>query len=127
MGENTQEKNLVEKKESFFQKVKNFFKGLFKKKDQKSINDENSAMKEDNRFKENIKIVEKEEVEENKIFELQKRYRRGEIAQSDLTEEQIEAIGELYDRQIAALKKIIEEKEKQLAESKDQKKEKKNA
>ena len=32
MGENTQEKNLVEKKESVFSKVKNFFKGLFNKK-----------------------------------------------------------------------------------------------
>ena len=121
MGENTQEKNLVEKKEGFFQKVKNFFKGLFKKKEQKLINDENMAIKEDNRFKENIKIEEMEEFEKDAIFELQKRYRRGEIAQSDLTEEQIEAIGELYDRQIAALKKIIEEKEKQLAENKEKK------
>ena len=121
MGENTQEKNLVEKKEGFFQKVKNFFKGLFKKKEKKAINDENSTMKEENRFKENIKIEENEKFEENEIFELQKRYRRGEIAQSDLTEEQIEAIGELYDRQIAILKKMIEEKEKQLAENKEQK------
>ena len=120
MGENTQEKSLVAKKEGFFQKVKNFFKGLFKKKEQKSINDENNVIKEDNRFKENIKIEEDEIFDENKIFEHQKRYRRGEIAQSDLTEEQIEAIGELYDKQIAILKKMIEEKEKQLAENKEQ-------
>ena len=33
MGENTQEKNLVEKKESFFGKVKNFFKKIFNKKE----------------------------------------------------------------------------------------------
>ena len=119
MGENTQEKNLVEKKEGFFQKVKNFFKGLFKKKEEKTLREEKSALKEENSFKENIRIEEK--IKEDEIFELQKRFRRGEIAQSDLTEEQIEAIGELYDRQIAALKKIIEEKEKQLAENKEQK------
>ena len=32
MEGNTQEKDLIEKKESFFSKVKNFFKGLFNKK-----------------------------------------------------------------------------------------------
>lgn len=127
MGGNTQEKNLVAKKEGFFQKVKNFFKGLFKKKEHKSINDEKNTVKEDNRFKENIKIAEDEMLEKNKIFELQKRYRRGEIAESDLSEEQIEALGNLYDKQIAALNKIIEEKEKQIAESQKRKTEKKNA
>lgn len=127
MGENTQEKNLVEKKEGFFQKVKNFLKGLFKKKEENVINIENNSVHDDNNFKENIKIAEEQESEEIKILELQKRYRRGEIAQSDLSEEQIEAIGNLYDKQIAALKKIIEEKEKQIAESQKNKKEKKNA
>lgn len=118
MGENTQEKNLVEKKESFFNKVKNFFKGLFKKKEENVINNENDIAKDENNFKENIKIVEEEETEEMKILELQRRYRRGEIAESDLTEEQIDDLGALYDRQIAALKKIIEEKEMQIEENK---------
>ena len=127
MGENTQEKNLVEKKESFFSKVKNFFKGLFNKKAKESIDNEINSEKENSNFKENIKIVQEEESEEKKILELQKRYRRGEIAQSDLTEEQIEAIGNLYDKQIAALKKIIEEKEKQISENQKYKTEKKNA
>ena len=124
MGENTQEKNLVEKKESFFSKVKNFFKGLFNKKAKESIDNEINSEKENSNFKENIKIVQEEESEEKKILELQKRYRRGEIAQSDLTEEQIEAIGNLYDKQIAALKKIIEEKEKQISENQKYKTEK---
>ena len=127
MGENTQEKNLVEKKEGFFQKVKNFFKGLFKKKEENVINIENNSVHDENNFKENIKIAEEQQSEEKKILELQKRYRRGEIAQSDLTEEQIEALGNLYDKQIAALKKIIEEKEKQIAETQKYKTEKKNA
>ena len=127
MGENTQEKNLVEKKESVFSKVKNFFKGLFNKKAKGDIDREINSEKENSNFKENIKIVQEEESEEKKILEHQKRYRRGEIAESDLSEEQIEALGNLYDKQIAALNKIIEEKEKQIAESQKRKTEKKNA
>ena len=119
MEENTQEKNLVEKKEGFFQKVKNFFKGLFKKKEENATNNESGSINDDNKFKDNIKIVEEQPTEEMKILELQKRYRRGEIAQNDLTEEQIEAISELYDKQIEALKKIIAEKEKQISEKKN--------
>ena len=124
MGESTQEKNLIEKKEkNIFGKIKKFFKNLFSKKI-KDINQEEIVSKEEsiNTFKESIKM---EEDEEAILLNLQKRYRRGEIAQSDLTEEQVEALGELYDKQIEALKKIIAEKEKQIAES--QKQEKRNA
>ena len=121
MEENTQEKNLIEKKESFFGKVKNFFKNLFNKEGKNDTkyhlnNVENNTAEEDNNFKDNIKVVETEVAEETKIIELQKRYRRGEIAEGDLTEEQIEALSELYDKQIDALRKIIEEKEQQIAE-----------
>jgi len=115
MGENTQEKNLIEKKESLFSKVKNFFKSLFNKKDKNNIN-VNSINENSNNFKENIKIAEDEESEEMKILELQKRYRKGEIAEGDLTDEQIESLSELYNKQIEALRKVIEEKEKQIAE-----------
>ena len=125
MEENTQEKSLI-KKDGFFGKVKNFFKNLFKKKDKNVVKNDNSK-KENSNFKENIKVVELEDSEEIKLIELQKRYRRGEIAENDLTEEQIEALSELYNKQIEALRRIIEEKEKQIAESQKQKIEKKNA
>ena len=120
MEENTQEKDLIEKKESFFNKVKNFFKGLFKKKVRETTNDtvnnEAISVNENNSFKDDIKVVEEEQSEEMKIIELQRRYRRGEIAENDLTEEQIEALSDLYDRQIEALRKVIEEKEQQITE-----------
>lgn len=126
MEENTQEKDLIEKKESFFSKVKNFFKGLFKKKVKETTNDtvnnETISVNENNSFKDDIKVVEEEQSEEMKIIELQRRYRRGEIAENDLTEEQIEALSDLYDRQIEALRKVIEEKEQQIAENKIEKK-----
>ena len=119
MEGNTQEKDLIEKKESFFSKVKNFFKGLFNKKSKnvtnRTVNSEYDCAKENTSFKDDIKVVEDEE---KKLLELQKKYRRGEIAENDLTEEQIDALSDLYDRQIEALKKVIEEKEKQIAENK---------
>jgi len=126
MEENTQEKNLIEKKESFFSKVKNFFTRLFKKKEKNTADDEINIVKESNDFKENIKVEEAEQTDEMKILELQKRYRRGEIAEGDLTEEQIEALSDLYDRQIEALKKVIAEKEQKIAEHKKQKVEENN-
>lgn len=125
MKENTQEKKLIEKKEGFFGKIKNFFKNLFSKK-AKDIKQEEVISKETvtNEFKESIKT---EESEESKLLDIQKRYRRGEIAENDLTEEQIDALCDLYDRQIEVLRKAIEEKEQQIAENDKEKIEKKNA
>lgn len=129
MKENTQEKNLIEKSEnSILGKIKKFFRNIFNKKESKinyaPIKDEKDSTKQGNEFKENIKIVEDEET---KILDLQKRYRRGEIGANDLTEEQIDALSDLYDKQIEVLKEAIAEKEKQIAESKKQNIEKKNA
>ena len=129
MKENTQEKNLIEKSEnSILGKIKKFFRNIFNKKESRikdaPIRDEKDSTKQGNEFKENIKIVEDEET---KILDLQKRYRRGEIGANDLTEEQIEALSDLYDKQIEVLKEAIAEKEKQIAESKKQNIEKKNA
>lgn len=122
MGENTQEKNLIERKESFFGKVKNFFKNLFSKKNKKEevVVEETTEVKEEskNEFKEYIKMTEDEET---RLLELQRKYRRGEIAESDLTDEQIEALGNLYDKQIAELKKAIEIKQQKISEYKRKK------
>ena len=116
MEENTQEKNLIEKKEkvNVFSKIKNFFKNLFNKNKIEVI--EESVEKEaSNEFKESIKMTEDEET---KLLDLQKRYRRGEIAENDLTEEQIDALCDLYDKQIEDLKKSIKLKEERIAEHK---------
>jgi len=116
MEENTQEKNLIEKKDkvSLFGKIKNFFKKLFSKKQVEVDKDGVNEVKEvNNEFKEYIKITEDEET---KLLELQNRYRRGEIGENDLTEEQIDALCDLYDRQIEELKKSIKIKEEKIAE-----------
>lgn len=113
MKENTQEKNLIEKNEkSIFGKIKSFFKNLFGKKQAEVSNEEVVPEKENNEFKESIKMTEDEET---KLLDLQSRYRRGEIAENDLTAEQIDALCNLYDKQIEDLKKSIKIKEEKIA------------
>ena len=117
MEENTQEKNLIEKEErNLFGKIKNFFKNLFLKKAKKeSCQEEVIEETNANEFKESIKMSEDEEKE---LLDLQARYRRGEIAENDLTEEQIDALCDLYDRQIDELNESIRIKEEKIAEYK---------
>lgn len=116
MEKNTQEKNLIEKNENtIFSKIKNFFRNIFSKKENKIENevDENVLVEAEKsyEFRNYVKNIDSEE---NELFELQKRYRKGEIAEGDLTQEQISALCLLYDRQIRNLKKTIEFKEKQI-------------
>ncbi len=118
MGENTQEKNLIEKKESgFFGKIKSFFRNLFciKNNENTVIEKENNNVKENNDFKEYIKTTEDEDT---KLLELQRKYRNGEIGENDLTDEQIDDLCDLYDKQIAELKKAIEIKEQKITNHK---------
>ena len=108
MKDNTQEKNLIERNEnSIFGKIKN--------SESKVTEDILAEAEKSNGFRDNIKMTENEEV---KLFELQRKYRRGEIADGDLTQEQINSLCMLYDKQIEDLKKTIESKEHQISKYK---------
>lgn len=125
MKENTQEKNLIKnEKVSFFGKIKNFFTKIFKKKAEEVVEEKEINPNDNNEFKEYIK---KTEDEETRLLELQERYRKGEIAENDLTEEQIDALCDLYDKQIEELRKSIEIKEQKIEEYKRKNQEKNNA
>ena len=126
MKENTQEKNLIEKNErSLVDKIKGFLKKLFTKKQNETkcdiVNEVINEKEESNNFKEYIK---KTETEETKLLELQRKYHNKELDENELTEEQIDALCDLYDRQIAELEKTIELKEQKLAEYKKKNKHK---
>lgn len=126
MRENTQEKSLIEKKKkSIVGIIKDFFAKMFKKKPKdikhEVVSEEINKEKENNEFKEYIKRTENEET---KLLELQRRFRNGEIGQDDLTEEQIDALCDLYDKQIEELKKSIEIKEQKIAENKKRRQQK---
>ena len=121
MKENTQEKSLVQVNENgIFYKIKSFFKNLFNRN---NTNNNYAIVKEDksivesentkNAFMESIKNIENEET---KLLKLQKQYRSGEIKEEELTQEQVNSLCALYDRQIANLKKSNEIRKQKLLE-----------
>lgn len=133
MKENTQEKKMIERnKNSIVDKIKKFFRKIFYKKEKniKEIVEEvirESEEQNNSNFKENLKIF---ELNEEKLLDIQQKYRNGEINKRELTDEQIEKLCELYDKQIAELQESIEIKIQKLAEYKRKNKpkvEKKNA
>lgn len=124
MKENTQEKGMIENK-GIFSKIKNFFKNIFVKKQEKENNENLSEIKEhNNEFKENLKMNKEEE---EKLLELQNKYRNGEIHEGDLTDEQIDSLCDLYDKQIAELKVAIEKTNREIEQYKKIKMEKNKA
>lgn len=114
MKENTQEKSLVQVNEkSIFYKIKSFFRNLFSKNikieenivSEENIDNNTKIEEKKSEFLESIKNIENEET---KLLKLQKQYRNGEIKEEDLTEEQKKSLYDLYDKQIANLKKSNE-------------------
>lgn len=123
MKENTQEKSIVRvNTNSIFYKIKMFFKNIFSKSEitnntaiMKETNVEEANKIKNNSFREYIKNIEDEET---KLLKLQKQYRNGEITEKELTDEQVMRLCELYDRQIANLRKSNEMRKERLREYK---------
>lgn len=122
MKENTQEKSLVQVHENgIFYKIKKFFKNLFNRNANTTNNyaivKENESLvaseNKKNSFMESIKNIEDEET---KLLKLQKQYRSGEIKEEELSEEQVNSLCKLYDKQIANLKKSNEIRKQKLLE-----------
>ena len=122
MKENTQEKSLVQVNENgIFYKIKKFFKNLFNRNANTTNNyaivkETESLVANENKknsFMESIKNIEDEET---KLLKLQKQYRSGEIKEEELTQEQVNSLCALYDKQIANLKKSNEIRKQKLLE-----------
>lgn len=120
MKENTQEKSLVQvNKNGILYKIKKFFKNLFNKNTTNNYNiieETESLVASENKknfFMESIKNIEDEET---KLLKLLKKYRSGEIKEEELTEEQVKSLCELYDKQIANLRKSNEIRKQKLLE-----------
>ena len=122
MKENIQEKSLVQVNENnIFYKIKKFFKNLFNRNseitnnyaisEEHKVNLENENKKKF--FTESIKNIENEEI---KLLKLQKQYRSGEIKEEELTEEQVNSLCALYDKQIENLRKSNEIRKQKLLE-----------
>lgn len=122
MKENTQEKSLVQVNEnSMFYTIKNFFINLFHRKQvvneinivENNIEEPTEKENTKNSFMEAIRNIEDDET---KLLKLQKQYRSGEIKEEELTEEQVNSLCSLYDRQIANLRKSNEMRKQKLLE-----------
>ena len=119
MKENTQDKSLVQVNEnSIFYKIKQFFRSLFYRTNSnvESINVTETTTinnQESNKssFMEEIRNIENEET---KLLKLQKQYRSGEIKEEELTEEQVNSLCALYDKQIENLRKSNENRKQKL-------------
>lgn len=120
MKENTQDKSLVQANEnSIFYKAKIFFRNLFRR---------NVVVNEVNVIKNNIQEpTEKEDInnsffetirniEDAELLKLQMQYRSGEIKEEELTEQQINSLCALYDKQIDNLRKSNEIRKQKLLE-----------
>ena len=122
MKENTQEKSLVQVNEnSIFYKIKKFFRNLFHKDTEFESNDvveENISNNIENKSKKSafIESIKNIEDEEAKLLKLQKQYCSREIKEEELTKEQVNSLCNLYDKQIANLKKSNEMKKQKILE-----------
>ena len=117
MKDNTQEKNLIERNENnIFGKIKSFFRKIFSKKEENTENEIDESVLEEAEKSYNFReYIKRTEDEETVLFELQRRYHNGEVSIKELTNEQINALCDLYDDKIADLKKTIAAKEQILA------------
>lgn len=123
MKENTGEKSLMKINEnSIFYKIKQFFRKLFHKNEitDASVTTEVYSIIESDEDKRNLFMedIKKIENEETILLKLQKKYRNGEIREEDMTEEQVNSLCALYDKQIANLKKSNDLRKQRLLEYK---------
>lgn len=117
-NENKENKALVNiNEQGLFYKIKKFFKNIFGVKEEQNystnyvVEEERQPIETKKSFSETIKIVEDEET---KLLQLQKKYRSGEIKESELSEEQIKSLCNLYDRQIENLEKSNQKRKEKI-------------
>ena len=116
-----QNNQIVEKKESLFTKIKKFIRKILNKD---NINDSEEKVKNDskvnieraNNFVDEVKIENNQEME--RLLKLQEEFREGKITQGDLSDEDIDKLGKLYDEQIEKIKLQIEECKKRIEDKK---------
>ena len=120
MKKNTYEKSLMKINEnSIFYKIKQFFKGLFYKKEPINYTTvETNKIILPKESKKNIFIEEIKNIEDEEtiLLKLQNKFRNGEIKEEELSDEQINSLCALYDKQIINLKKSNEIRKQKLLE-----------
>lgn len=105
---NKNSNELMVVKENLLDKIKNFFKKLFSKKQEDKIEEVETVVEEkENNFIKNVKI--EEDNEEKRLLKLQALIVEEVITEDELPQEDIKSLNMLYDKQILDLKKSIDE------------------
>ncbi len=123
MKNNSNENSLIKVNEnSFFYKIKNFFRNLFGKKESNITPIENQVLKTQeitnnkrDSFRETVTNIENDET---RLLKLQKQFDNGEITEEELTQKQIEDLENLYNKQIEELQKSNELRKEKIKNSK---------
>ena len=100
--------NLVPYKENIFIKISNFFKRLFsrkKKVSKEEITEQSVYINNTNNQKENFieQVVIPENQEEKRLRLLKLKFDKGEIDEEDISDEDIEKIVEMYEKETEKL------------------------
>lgn len=105
-------KSLIVSKQSFFSKLKSFFRNIFEKDEfnEPVYNDVPIYNYEENKnedtrkraFEDNIRV--RPDYEKEKLLKMQRDYEAGLIKEEDMTEEQVSGIEKLYKEQISKLR-----------------------
>lgn len=120
MRENIKEKSLVQVRNSLLEKIKGFIRKVFRvNSDNKIVGLRTKVLTEEENkkdtFRESLKKMAHEEI---MLLKLQKQYRNGEIKEEELSDEQVNSLCKLYDKQIEELKKSNERRKQRLLEYK---------
>jgi len=103
---------VIEKEFGILHKIKSFFTNFFKGK-REDVIIEDVLFEEDN-VENDDRASSNNESEEEKLLELQRKYRNGEVKEEDMTDEQVNALCDLFRKQIDSLSKSNELRKQKL-------------
>lgn len=110
--------NLISYKENIFTKISNFFKQLFFRKKKDTLKNNNEIPIYNNQCKDNFieNIIIKENEEEKRLKSLQLQYDNGEIDEDDISEEDMDKLIEMYEKETEKLNADTEIRKKHIAQ-----------
>lgn len=109
-------KGLLEYKENFITKIRRFFFKIFNKDKaiQKKPQIETNINMQDNKSNFEETIIIKKNEEEEKLLQLQRSYKDGNILEDDIPNNEKEKLIELYKNQNQEIKNKIEQEQKEI-------------
>ena len=109
------ETGLIVSKNNLYTKIKRFFFTIFFQKEAKALK---KIEKLQNSKKHSQKIIIPEDIEKNRLLEIQEKYKKGIIKEAEICIKDVEKLVELYELQNSRLKTKIREYKKIILENK---------